>query len=916
MITRKCLDPHIDATSAVGKWCQTKWPETLPAGVVFCVPTALAGRRLRDHLADLYGAYEGVRFVTPAHLLDLFGDRQAEHVATAVDMLFAWEQVFQWLQTVDEENLILQKLFPGERAWLDNAASRLAIAQSLHELRHQLTDAALDCTTVAESAACKALSEHEQSRWQALALLEERYRQVLAAAALIDADDYQIQLFKSEAPLPQEAGPLVVVMACVPDFIPALRPLLEKLPELHILMATDDDEAFDPYGCPKHEVWNTSKRHLAVATSSIHPCASADQVAPMLERHLATFTSLAPNDLCLGILDRKLMPAITAMMARHNCEVFEPEPLPLRSQPVGRALLALIHFAQHPEATTLSALIDIPEAHPAAGTSQADVRNGWANAATDFYIDHRHALPLSPHATEADLALHTFRTKVEQWAAALKAHPVQGARDFLIDLWGTQQLSPTEHPIAFAAFETLHDLFELCETATVQGECTLALLTVLLSEQSLRPVRRDATCSYEGRLEWLWSPASVALLVGINEGLYPDSVLSHTFLPDAFRAALGLRSDRERCARDAYILDTLARRYAPQNLFVIPVMANDKGDLLQPSRLLFRCEPDERVKRVQMIFTDTAEPPKNVDVASAIAFHTPLTAWAPWKPPTRFSASKIATFLASPITYFVQSVLNLKEPQSTAEDGLPANRFGEFLHEILAALSSAVGRTPAKAPTGSEPCTPVLMQALNTFFDRHYGTPRTTEVQALYNDFKRRLLSMARLEETLRSEGWETLYVEKDFNISLCVGEQTFELVGRIDRIDRRGNTWRIIDYKTSALSPIKKHYKPSTDTWIDYQLPLYELLVRSTLLQDHPDAQVELAYITLPGRGEAKLECFTYPETYTYESTVACIKETLLQMHHIQDALVKDDLSYRYFNPILKSILRNSPNILQDPSL
>ena len=61
-------------------------------------------------------------------------------------------------------------------------------------------------------------------------------------------------------------------------------------------------------------------------------------------------------------------------------------------------------------------------------------------------------------------------------------------------------------------------------------------------------------------LDWLELPlddAPVVMLTGFNEGLFPESVQGHAFLPDALRTRLGLIDNRRRFARDAYRLTTV-----------------------------------------------------------------------------------------------------------------------------------------------------------------------------------------------------------------------------------------------------------------------------------------------------------------------------------------------------------------------
>ncbi|MBT3776242.1 MAG: DUF1592 domain-containing protein, partial [Gemmatimonadales bacterium] len=84
------------------------------------------------------------------------------------------------------------------------------------------------------------------------------------------------------------------------------------------------------------------------------------------------------------------------------------------------------------------------------------------------------------------------------------------------------------------------------------GSAAIQALLLELRDDALPPEpRRDAV----ELLDWLEVPlddAPVVMLTGFNEGMLPESVSGHAFLPDALRSRLGLIDNRRRLARDAY----------------------------------------------------------------------------------------------------------------------------------------------------------------------------------------------------------------------------------------------------------------------------------------------------------------------------------------------------------------------------
>lgn len=892
-----------DATALTAAWCRNRWPDALPPGLVLCVPTALAGRRLRDALADLYGAYQGVRFLTPALLITLFAPPKDAEAATETETLLAWERVFAWLRGEGAESLLLSELFPGERNWLAQAPSRLAVARRLNTLRGTLAEAALDFGRVA--AAPDALPEgHERLRWQALDLLETRYREELAAHSLTDPCDLQQATIESHTLLPQEAGPLRVVMACVPDFLPALTGLLDVMPEVTVLIAAERDEAaFDTYGRPNPTFWNDPDRQLSVATESIRRCEKPEGAAAVAERFLNGFGALSPGQLCFGILDRNMMPQLTAMALRHGMTVFEPEPLPILAQPEGRALSALLAYAaEGPTEATLTALADIPETAATlepAGYTQTALRNELADLRNALLPTDVRALLA---ASEEDRpAIHALVKKAEAWRAALAADTVLGVRAFLNDLWGTKTLHPTAAPLRFAAFEAIGDLLRELADCRVTGKPDAALFAARLSDLAVRPVRRGADASFEGRLELLWSPADIALIGGVSETLFPDSLLSDPFLPDGLRTALGMRDDATRAARDAYILDTLCKRYPPNRVCLICADTNPDGNALRPSRLLFRCTHEERRDRVRKLFIDSPESRPTPPPVSGLRLRAKPEAWRKWQLLTRFSASAVAAFLRSPADYFLHFVLGLREPLGRPDGDLPPTVFGNLVHSILRCLKTAADDDLLRSLEAC--CDRVLSKA--------YGPVPTVASLALARDIERRLRGAATWEQTSREEGWRVAETEYRMEASILVDGTPVTLVGRADRIDRHPDgRWRIVDYKTTlrAKKADNMHYRingetPDTPDWIGFQVPIYTWML-SRCHPEHPaEEKITGGYLFLPGREPPAYSAFTDP--VSPEATQADLRRTLSQMLRIGDLIREPKIAEGCSDPLLAELIR-----------
>ena len=231
MATRHFIGWSEAAPARVVRWCRGQWPEALPPGLIFCVPTSLALRRLRDALIDAYGSFQGVRFLTPSALPTLFAPPAETQAATPSEMFRVWARVFDWLRQADPSDAVLASLFPGQRAWLDRPAARYALARRLMALRDTLAEQCLDFAAVAAHPQTALLGDRERNRWAALDLLETKCRETLAALGLEDPADRQLAILRNPVPQPQEAAAeWRLVVACVPDLMPALTRLFDAAP--------------------------------------------------------------------------------------------------------------------------------------------------------------------------------------------------------------------------------------------------------------------------------------------------------------------------------------------------------------------------------------------------------------------------------------------------------------------------------------------------------------------------------------------------------------------------------------------------------------------------------------------------------------------------------------------------------------
>ncbi|SVD55606.1 uncharacterized protein METZ01_LOCUS408460, partial [marine metagenome] len=211
----------------------------------------------------------------------------------------------------------------------------------------------------------------------------------------------------------------------------------------------------------------------------------------------------------------------------------------------------------------------------------------------------------------------------------------------------------------------------------------LTLVLDALGREALFPERPADTIDLQGWLELAWEDAPHLIVAGANEGLLPEFIHGDRFLPESLRMPLGLRTNGDRFARDAWLLELLVSsrgRDGRVDFFVGRQRHN--GDPLKPSRLLFRCPDAQLAKRVAHLFDDL--PPDEQPPAWKATWPLRIK---DLKPVERLSPTAIRTYLACPYRFYLRHVLRMESLDFDLREQ-DARGFGSLMHRVLEAFGN------------------------------------------------------------------------------------------------------------------------------------------------------------------------------------------------------------------------------------
>ncbi len=898
--------------------------------VLAIVPTRNAARRLREMLANL--AHErGTAVIPPLcgppTLLarpELGAARIGRTLASQAEVLAAWIAVLR-----GGKPGAYRYLFPIEPALRDFAWAQ-GMAVDLIEVRSILGEAGLLMADVAK----RLPAEHEEKeRWRDMARIEEEYLTLLRA--LERCDPLAARALAAEhASLPE--GTQRVMVLGTPDPFPLARTALERLAaegvEVTVVIYAPEDRhaGFDEWGQPLADFWNSAGAPIRIDdfVASVGVLANPDhlneQVVALVKGYEAPEQTLA-----IGALDSATAPIMERALRDHGYAGFAPEGRMLSTEGVIHFLECLRDFVSRPKPEAAAALLRTPEisdwmATKVEGWRQAKALRGMDEGMANHLIDHSGRLAEmlrrdAVNAKSGERVREHVADRCRMAAAALdelmalrkrlaadklnealpealreilirrsEAVGADGARVGQADIWPEKVLEATGPLLLKHLDDLAHAVAAGVGVNLTDGE-QLTLAIRLLGQARLSAERPAAALELQGWLELLWEDAPHLVVAGLNDGIAPEAVVGHPFLPQSLRSldVLGLKGNAERFARDAYQLTALLEsRRDRGRVDILLVKRSRNGDPMRPSRLLLCCRDEQLPARVRHLFreVETGGTRASWEAGFQLLPNAPRKSGgaaagqeqeesARQRPFDRLSVTGFKRYLESPFHFWLDRVLRAETIEPTRGE-MNAMEFGNFCHHVL----EAFGRNELARELQDEAAIEAFfMKQAEALAEHWFGKSPGMAVRVQLNAARQRLRAVAAVQAAERQAGWRI--VEAELKLE-DVGDLVIDGVtvsGRVDRVEQRDGVTRVLDYKTSdrAKAPRETHWKGIVNgvdyahlpdyarfgmdergktkekRWTDLQLPLYRLA-----LQAKYGANIETGYLMMPKAvGDTRVE-------------------------------------------------------------
>lgn len=796
------------------------------------VPTAQAGRRLCEALAERAGALLTPRILTPGACLQ----------TPAPDVAADWVEHVAWVETLENVTSweAYQELFPQPPAPGGDWASGLA--KELVDLRHALQENGLTLT-----AAAKRLSNSiEAGRWDALGRLEKLMEQQLRLWGMRSRS----QVLAGGVSLPGHLSGIVLAG------IAEMPPLVERAwlawpgPVTALIGAPPGEaDAFSPIGRPLPCWAERIMPWLDGPTGSVRLVADSRQQAAEAIRAVAQ-AQTPSNEVALGTTDSETGDELARSFTRMGWTAFHPAAVPVTTG-LARWFQVWSGWLADPRLAVMADLLALPESAALITGPRVELaahlsrlRNQWL-VIHPADLRHRATSAVFRSATERQAAARVLDAAglLENWRADFLTGDFPATMARMIDALALTNHGTADESAAMLAW--LAAANRLMHQVQRGPRFWLDLMLAQIPSAGPQPPP-GRVIDVSGWLELFYEPGRHLVLCGMNEGQVPATTAGDPWLGEAAARLLDLPTHATRVARDAFLYQAMleARRHDGR-VDVICAKSGSGGESLLPSRFLLAADPADLPGRVRFLFRGI-EPPE-----AGMRWHAD---WQ-WQPrqvatPGRLSATSLATWLACPFRYYLKHGLGMQSPQPDRVEW-NARDFGNIAHLIM----EQWGQDPAARDLTEEgPLHHWLAAALDRIIASQFGARPPLAVRVQTEALRQRLSWLARVQAQWRADGWETIAVEQ--KIEIPVGTAT--VVSRIDRIDRHRDHGGlcIIDYKTGRAKEVDKAHrrrittattlpahlamdspavytgeekgKPVDFLWCDLQLPLYALVLRN----------------------------------------------------------------------------------------
>ncbi len=293
------------------------------------------------------------------------------------------------------------------------------------------------------------------------------------------------------------------------------------------------------------------------------------------------------------------------------------------------------------------------------------------------------------------------------------------------------------------------------------------------------------------------------IILNMNEGAFPGKGAVQSFIPYHLRLGFRLPTVETQDAIYAYYFYRLIQRSGE-----IHLIYNNKTEGLttgEKSRYIYQLQYDPAFRSEERSagFDLRSVSPLPITVQKTPEVLRKLDRYLPSRGGAAYlSPSALNIFIDCPLQFYFNYVAGIREPTELKEE-VDSALFGTLLHEAVRTLYATIGNPVSKEAIRSVLKAPEkIRNAVDGAFSRVYFQEKESQPLGRNRVIREILFTYAEriLEKDLEYCPFRIQSLEESYSMEMPVPLQngsTVRIGGKIDRIDRLADSYRVLDYKT-----------------------------------------------------------------------------------------------------------------------
>lgn len=291
------------------------------------------------------------------------------------------------------------------------------------------------------------------------------------------------------------------------------------------------------------------------------------------------------------------------------------------------------------------------------------------------------------------------------------------------------------------------------------------------------------------------------IITSVNEGILPSGKSNNSFIPFDLKTTLGLPTYKEKDSVYTYHFYRLLQR--AKNIHIIYNTEPDVLEGREKSRLIAQLQTDPiRIADItEKVVAPTVEP--KVQELERIEKDAELLVLIKNHALKGFSPTSLSNYIRNPIDFYKRNLLGIDNIQEV-EETVAANTFGTIVHDTLEDLYTPfLGKFLTKEGliTAKSQIQPLVkMHFAKSYMNGDIDHGKNLIAKHVIVRYIESYIDQEIAE--VKNHEIKIISLEGKLNITLDIPEIDFQVVlkGKLDRIDVKDGTLRIIDYKTGKV--------------------------------------------------------------------------------------------------------------------